>query len=395
MRLLTYKAAARAAAGQGLRPRGRAGPQAVRRQGHADRPRRRPAARRPRLRQGAPGRAVVPRPPGHRRHGRRGARLRDDDQPRDPKKLRPLVDQAHQVAMNMLRPISRKYDRAEHEYPKELDMLAAMIDGLSESGAAEGAGAAGVRRDEERRGRPARQERHQPRLGAVDRSRCAGATSACCSRCRARASATPRSPRSPTTSSSSGSTGTWAAMAITEPGTGSDSANIRTTARSTATSTSSTARRSSSPPASAPTRSSCGRRSTRARPRGDQVVRGRRRARPGMTRRAARAQARHPRLRHRDDHLRGLPGAGGEPARLARRSTPSRASPARWRPSTTPARWSPRWPSAAPGPSLDLTRELLEQAGVDVDYDRPAHRPSRPRPRSSSRWRPTGRPRTC
>ncbi|MET0839179.1 MAG: acyl-CoA dehydrogenase, partial [Marmoricola sp.] len=44
-----------------------------------------------------------------------------------PKKIRPLVDQAHQVAMNMLRPISRKYDEAEHEYPKELDMLAAMI----------------------------------------------------------------------------------------------------------------------------------------------------------------------------------------------------------------------------------------------------------------------------
>ena len=66
----------------------------------------------------------------------------------DPKKFRPLRDQAHQVAMNMLRPISRKYDRAEHEYPKELDMLAAMIDGLAESGASEGAGAAGVRRDE-------------------------------------------------------------------------------------------------------------------------------------------------------------------------------------------------------------------------------------------------------
>ena len=50
--------------------------------------------------------------------------------------------------MNMLRPISRKYDQAEHEYPKELDMLAAMIDGLAESGASEGAGAVGVRRDE-------------------------------------------------------------------------------------------------------------------------------------------------------------------------------------------------------------------------------------------------------
>ncbi len=64
-----------------------------------------------------------------------------------PKKHRTLIDQAHQVAMNMLRPISRKYDIAEHEYPKELDLLAAMIDGLEESGSSEGAGAAGVRRD--------------------------------------------------------------------------------------------------------------------------------------------------------------------------------------------------------------------------------------------------------
>src|SRR5436190_23263598 len=64
-----------------------------------------------------------------------------------PKKHRTLIDQAHQVAMNMLRPISRKYDIAQHEYPKELDILAAMIDGLEESGSSEGAGAAGVRRD--------------------------------------------------------------------------------------------------------------------------------------------------------------------------------------------------------------------------------------------------------
>ena len=67
----------------------------------------------------------------------------------DPRKLVPLRDQAHQVAMNMLRPISRKYDAAEHAYPKELDLLAAMIDGLSESGASNGAGAAGVKRDDE------------------------------------------------------------------------------------------------------------------------------------------------------------------------------------------------------------------------------------------------------
>jgi acyl-CoA dehydrogenase len=32
-----------------------------------------------------------------------------------PRKHRALIDQAHQVAMNLLRPNSRKYDRAEHE----------------------------------------------------------------------------------------------------------------------------------------------------------------------------------------------------------------------------------------------------------------------------------------
>ena len=62
--------------GQGLRPRGGAGPPALRREGHADRLRRRAAARRPRLRQGAPGRALVPRPARSGRHGGRPARLR-------------------------------------------------------------------------------------------------------------------------------------------------------------------------------------------------------------------------------------------------------------------------------------------------------------------------------
>ena len=42
-----------------------------------------------------------------------------------PKKLRPLVDQANQVAEHFLRPISRKYDAAEHEYPVELEKICA------------------------------------------------------------------------------------------------------------------------------------------------------------------------------------------------------------------------------------------------------------------------------
>ena len=35
-----------------------------------------------------------------------------------PKKFRGLVTQAHQVAANYFRPISRKYDKAEHAYPQ-------------------------------------------------------------------------------------------------------------------------------------------------------------------------------------------------------------------------------------------------------------------------------------
>jgi acyl-CoA dehydrogenase len=62
----------------------------------------------------------------------------------NPKKFGQLISQAHQVAAEILRPNSRKYDTLEHEYPKELDMLAAAIDGLNEGGALGGAGAGAV-----------------------------------------------------------------------------------------------------------------------------------------------------------------------------------------------------------------------------------------------------------
>ena len=61
-----------------------------------------------------------------------------------PKKYTGLVSQAHQVATEVFRPNSRKYDLAEHTYPKELDMLAALIDGMNESGGLDGAGAGAV-----------------------------------------------------------------------------------------------------------------------------------------------------------------------------------------------------------------------------------------------------------
>jgi acyl-CoA dehydrogenase len=61
-----------------------------------------------------------------------------------PRKYEFLVSQAHQVATEVFRSNSRKYDEAEHSYPKELDMLAAVIEGMNEGGALSGAGAGAV-----------------------------------------------------------------------------------------------------------------------------------------------------------------------------------------------------------------------------------------------------------
>ena len=151
-----------------------------------------------------------------------------------PKKFRPLVGQAHQVAMNLLRPNSRKYDLAEHEYPKELDMLAAMIDGLSESGAASGAGASGVRRTEDGSAKAEEQ------TGTKNGSNLASALSIM-EMCWGDVGLLLSMPRQGLGNSAIASVandeqaerfkGVWAGMAITEPGCGSDSANIATTAR--------------------------------------------------------------------------------------------------------------------------------------------------------------------
>jgi acyl-CoA dehydrogenase len=147
-----------------------------------------------------------------------------------PKKHKPLIGQAHQVAMNLLRPNSRKYDTREHEYPVELDMLAAMIDGLSASGAGEGAGAAGVRRDE------------QPDADATTVKNGANMASvlSILEMCWGDVGLLLSMPRQGLGNSAIASVandeqaerfkGVWAGMAITEPDAGSDSASIQTTA---------------------------------------------------------------------------------------------------------------------------------------------------------------------
>ena len=148
-----------------------------------------------------------------------------------PRKHRMLVDQAHQVAMNMLRPISRKYDRAEHEYPKELDMLAAMIDGLSASGTAEGAGATGVSQQPERKEKPREGTRNGANLASIlsVTEMCWGDTGLLLTMPRqGLGNAAIASVASP--EQQERFQGMWASMAITEPSMGSDSAALTTTA---------------------------------------------------------------------------------------------------------------------------------------------------------------------
>ena len=144
-----------------------------------------------------------------------------------PKKASALINQAYQAASEVLRPISRKYDRAEHAYPVELDMFAAVLDGLNSSGEG-GAGAAGVRRTETEKTSGNRNGGNLATvLGTIEM--CWGDVGLLLSM-----------PRQGLGNAAIASVANdeqltrfakvWAAMAITEPGTGSDSANITTTA---------------------------------------------------------------------------------------------------------------------------------------------------------------------
>ncbi len=150
-----------------------------------------------------------------------------------PKKFAGLVNQSHQVATEIFRSNSRKYDTPEHEYPKELDMLAAVIDGMNESGRLGGAGAGGVSNSSNGTSKKdANGNRNASNmaslLGLIEL--CWGDVGLLL--------AMPRQGLGQAAIAAVANEeqlarfgGKWAAMAITEPEAGSDSAAIRTTAR--------------------------------------------------------------------------------------------------------------------------------------------------------------------
>ncbi len=144
-----------------------------------------------------------------------------------PKKFGMLINQAHQVSLEIFRPISRKYDRAEHEYPKELDALAALVDGMNDGGDG-GTGARGVRRDP---GDGSAKNRNGTNMSSVlsIMEACWGDVAMVLSM-----------PRQGLGDAAIASVANeeqlerfgklWASMAITEPGFGSDSSAVTTTA---------------------------------------------------------------------------------------------------------------------------------------------------------------------
>jgi acyl-CoA dehydrogenase len=65
-----------------------------------------------------------------------------------PKKLQAVIDKGHQGAAEMIRPISRKYDLKEHAYPAELETLASLFEGISQANTISFAGAEAFRDSE-------------------------------------------------------------------------------------------------------------------------------------------------------------------------------------------------------------------------------------------------------
>lgn len=148
-----------------------------------------------------------------------------------PKKFRPLVNQARQVAENVFRPVSRKYDTNEHAYPVELDMLAAIMDGMNdavaETGVGEGAGAGKLKQDAKKSDGIQNGTNMSTVLGLQEL-------------CWGDVGLSLTLPRQGLGNAAIAAVANdeqlarfghkWAAMAITEPGFGSDSAAVRTTA---------------------------------------------------------------------------------------------------------------------------------------------------------------------
>ncbi|OMC14377.1 MULTISPECIES: acyl-CoA dehydrogenase family protein [unclassified Mycobacterium] len=144
-----------------------------------------------------------------------------------PRKMQAVIDKAHQAGAELMRPIARKYDLKEHAYPVELDTLASLFAGAAESNALGLAGA-----DAFRSGESKEENRNGANMAAVLQTLEA---------CWGDAAMMLSIPYQGLGNAAISGVATdeqlqrlgrvWAAMAITEPSFGSDSAAVSTTAK--------------------------------------------------------------------------------------------------------------------------------------------------------------------
>ena len=142
-----------------------------------------------------------------------------------PPKLEIVARMARDIAEGMFRPISRKYDRAEHSYPVELDSLQAILDGMAAGGQSMGADSLAQARsdsDEVRNGKNMATVLNVMELARGDLGLMLAIPGQGLGNSAIAAVATPEQKQR--------FADKWASMAITEPEAGSDSAAIRTTA---------------------------------------------------------------------------------------------------------------------------------------------------------------------
>ena len=144
-----------------------------------------------------------------------------------PRKLQAVIVKTHQGAAEFMRPIARKYDLKEHAYPIELDTLITLFEGAAES--LPFAGADALRRE---RGRSQSGNHNGANMAALVQTMeaCWGDVAMMLSM-----------PYQGLGNAALSAVATdeqlerlgkvWAAMAITEPGFGSDSAAVSTTAK--------------------------------------------------------------------------------------------------------------------------------------------------------------------
>jgi acyl-CoA dehydrogenase len=144
-----------------------------------------------------------------------------------PGKLRAVVDTAHQGAAEMMRPIARKYDQKEHAYPVELDTLAELFAGATAANTLDMAGVSGLRSSES-----TGENRNGANMSAVLQALEASWGDAAMLLSIPFQGLGNAAVSAVATDEQLERLGrVWAAMAITEPGFGSDSAAVSTTAK--------------------------------------------------------------------------------------------------------------------------------------------------------------------